>query len=277
LKGAEILKEWTHQFQSLYDLREAENIARECLCLLTGIHQKHQLIEAEISKDFSNELSRLLLGEPWQYVCEKAFFYDLIFNVSPAVLIPRPETEELVHLILSNHSSKYPYKVLDLGTGSGCIPIAIAKNKPHWQITGIDIDVNALAIAQSNALSNAVNVNFVQGNILEINSLPQNCWDIIVSNPPYIPENEKQLMHSNVLNYEPHLALFVPDNDALKFYANIAKYAQTYLVSGGFLYFEINEFLAIETRHLLQSHDFEQVQIIKDLYGKDRMICAKKA
>lgn len=277
MKGSELLNDWKNHLQSLYDWREADNIATECLCLLTGITQKHQLQEAEISNDFSYELSRLLKGEPWQYVCEKAYFYDLIFKVSPSVLIPRPETEEMVHLILAQHAANYPYKILDLGTGSGCIPISLAKNRPQWKISAIDIDENALDIARENAMSNNVQIDFAKGNVLEIHSLPDRDWDIIVSNPPYIPNKEKEIMHSNVLDFEPHLALFVPDEDPLKFYRAIVKYAEVHLVKGGSLYFEINEFLAPETKQLIDEQCFENIKIIKDLSGKNRMLSAVKS
>ncbi|MFZ4543890.1 MAG: peptide chain release factor N(5)-glutamine methyltransferase [Saprospiraceae bacterium] len=223
--------------------------------------------------------TRLLNHEPVQYIIGEADFYGLKFEVDPSVLIPRQETEELVHWIIETCKSEALNNpaILDIGTGSGCIPITLKKKISKCIATGWDISEEALELADINAVKNQVEVTFAQQDILKINTINSTNYDIIVSNPPYIPYSEKKLMKENVLQYEPELALFVSDNDALIFYRNIIKFAQSALSQGGFLFFECNEYTAVKVMQLLNNAIFSEVLLRKDLSGKDRMIRAKKA
>jgi release factor glutamine methyltransferase len=218
---------------------------------------------------------------PVQYLLGKTSFYGLDFEVNSNVLIPRPETEELVDWIIQ--STKYQVrgtkledvrriiKILDIGTGSGCIAIALAKNITNAQVFAIDVSEKALATAQKNAEINAVKVTFVEKNILETDDLSEH-FDIIVSNPPYVRELEKKEIKKNVLDNEPYLALFVKDNDALVFYKKIAELAQKKLSQNGQLFFEINQYLGEETVELLKKMGFKNIELRKDIYGNNRMI-----
>jgi release factor glutamine methyltransferase len=219
-------------------------------------------------------LEQLKLEIPVQYLLGKTSFFGLDFEVNPSVLIPRPETEELVDWIIKNSKSQVEsakIKILDIGTGSGCIAISLAKNIKNAQVFAIDISDKALATAQKNAEINNVEVNFLNQNILETTDLNQK-FDIIVSNPPYVRNLEKQEIKKNVLNNEPHLALFVEDNDALIFYKKIATLAQKNLTQNGELFFEINQYLGQEMIELLGKMNFKNIELRKDIYGNDRMI-----
>jgi release factor glutamine methyltransferase len=195
--------------------------------------------------------------------------------VTPATLIPRPETEELVAWILHDLPNTTG-TILDIGTGSGCIPIAIAKNCPQASVTAIDIAADALAVAQRNAQRNAVNVHFIQENALDTDAMEvrfkAQFFDCIVSNPPYVRQLEKHEIQPNVLEHEPHLALFVDDEDALLFYRRIGQLALNHLIQGGKLYFEINQYLGAETQQLMKQLGFSSVTLRKDLFGNDRML-----
>jgi len=198
----------------------------------------------------------------------------LDFEVDSTVLIPRPETEELVEWIIQSQKSEMEVenlKILDIGTGSGCIAISLAKNIPKATVFAIDVSEKALATAQKNATINEVNVTFISKNILETEDLEQQ-FDVIVSNPPYVRELEKQEIKKNVLDNEPHLALFVEDNDALVFYRKIAELAQRNLSPHGQLFFEINQYLGKEMIDLLEKMGFKNIELRKDIYGNDRMI-----
>jgi release factor glutamine methyltransferase len=202
----------------------------------------------------------------------------LDFEVNSNVLIPRPETEELVAWILSDCKQEplKDFKILDIGTGSGCIAIALAKNISQAEIAAIDVSAEALELAQKNAQTNGVPVTFLCQNILETEDL-QGQFDVIVSNPPYVRNLEKAEIKKNVLEHEPHLALFVEDNDALLFYRKIATLAQKNLKENGKLYFEINQYLGLEMVGLLTAMGFVDVELRKDIYGNDRMICGCRA
>jgi len=219
-------------------------------------------------------LEKLQLEIPIQYILGTTHFYGLKFNVNENVLIPRPETEELVEWIISS-TAKLPnfknIKILDIGTGSGCIAISLAKNIPNAEVSAIDISDKALAVAKENADLNKVAIAFIQRNILETNDLEQQ-FDIIVSNPPYVRNLEKAEIKSNVLANEPHLALFVADDDALIFYRKITELATKNLSPEGKLFFEINQYLAKETVELLEKMHFKNSELRKDIYGNDRMI-----
>lgn len=221
-------------------------------------------------------LTQLKLEIPVQYVLGKTNFFGLDFEVNPAVLIPRPETEELVDWIIESQketSKDQNLRIIDIGTGSGCIAISLAKNIPNALVTALDVSVDALVTAQKNAENNKVDVAFKNQNILETNDL-QEQFDVIVSNPPYVRDLEKVEIKKNVLDYEPHLALFVENDNALIFYKKIAELAQKNLKPNGFLFFEINQYLGREMIGLLEEMDFKNIILKKDIYGNDRMICA---
>lgn len=223
------------------------------------------------------QLEQLKAEIPIQYIIGSTSFYGLDFNVNANVLIPRPETEELVEWIIKENpttENANGLKILDIGTGSGCIAIALAKNLPNAQIFALDVSEKALAVAENNALKNKVAVTFLHQNILETADLMQS-FEIIVSNPPYVRNIEKQEIKKNVLEHEPHLALFVADDDALVFYKKIALLAIKNGTANGQLFFEINQYLGPETMALLEKLDFKNIQLRKDIYGNDRMIRAE--
>nr|WP_315141626.1 peptide chain release factor N(5)-glutamine methyltransferase [uncultured Flavobacterium sp.] len=277
------IKEYRTQFIQeltlIYDAGEAESF------FYLILEEKKQLkrIDLALHPDlfFSEEeigvwnaiLEQLKQEIPIQYLLGKTSFYGLDFEVNAAVLIPRPETEELVEWILESQKSKpesQKVKILDIGTGSGCIAISLAKNLPDATVFALDVSEEALATAKKNAENNSVNVTFIHQNILETEDLLQQ-FDIIVSNPPYVRNLEKEEIKKNVLENEPHLALFVADNDALVFYKKIAQLAQKNLLSNGQLYFEINQYLGKEMVNLLEKMNFKTVDLRKDIYGNDRM------
>jgi release factor glutamine methyltransferase len=233
--------------------------------------------EIEVTVDdidfITSVLQQLKYLNPIQYILGETEFYGLKFKVTPSVLIPRPETEELVEWILSDKKSANNLGVLDIGTGSGCIAIALKKNHQDWKITGLDISMDSLSIAKKNALLNDVEVDFMQDDILNpaLRSATLK-YDIIVSNPPYITESEKLEMHDNVLANEPYKALFVSNEKPLIFYEAIADFALQHLATNGFLYFEINEYLAKETINMLIVKGFVNIELKKDMQGKDRML-----
>lgn len=268
--------------QGVYSEREATAIARvvaeEAFGIsLTDIYmgKDRQLSEDEQQK-LENIVSRLTKNEPVQYVLGFANFCGMSLEVNTHVLIPRPETEELIMQIFSDFEGKTPpQRVLDIGTGSGCIPIALNR---HWSesiVEGWDVSSDALTVARNNNERIGTNVTFRQYDILQPISERNKKFDLIVSNPPYIKHCESGAMEPNVLDWEPWLALFVPDNDPLLFYRAIAACAQQLLNSGGMLYLEINREHGNETLSLLNSYGFENTKIIKDIHGNDRIIKAR--
>ena len=218
-------------------------------------------------------ISRLTEHQPIQHLIGFTEFMDLKIMVNEHVLIPRPETEELIRWILNDYSMAPNLDVLDIGTGSGCIPIALSKNLNDANINTIDISTKAIETAKKNAEINKVNINFIHQDILTTNQLPQQ-YDVIVSNPPYVRNLEKAEMQKNVLEFEPHLALFVEDNDPLIFYKKIAELAISALKPKGALYYEINQYLGKETIELLKQIGFKNIELKKDMFGNDRMIKA---
>ena len=242
-----------------------------------------QRIDTVLKPDFlitTNKLSllntalkRLQNEEPLQYILGKTEFYGLPFLVNKNTLIPRPETEELVELILKEANKSKPLQILDIGTGSGCIPVTLAKKRPKATIFAMDVSKEALSIAKQNASLHNVVINFLQEDILKTEILPQK-FDIIVSNPPYVRVLEKVAIKNNVLANEPHLALFVEDNNPLIFYDKIADLAKEHLRENGMLYFEINEYLGKEMIALVALKGFKDIQLKKDLFGKDRILKA---
>ncbi len=230
-------------------------------------------LSLEEKQKFESAIQRLSLHEPIQYIIGETEFSGLKFKVDKNVLIPRPETEELVQWVLddvggSKNSPKL--KILDIGTGSGCIAISLAKNLPNAEIFALDISEKALKIARENAGLNKVNVNFIQADILNLEALTGK-FDVVVSNPPYVREMEKAEMHRNVLENEPEMALYVKDTDPLIFYGIIAKLARAGLQENGNLYFEINQYLAIETEEILKNSGFK-TELKKDIFGNYRML-----
>lgn len=239
--------------------------------------QKERELDKAACAFFNNALLRLQNFEPIQYIIGSTEFYGLPFNVTPHTLIPRPETEELVSwiiadLTLESQECLVPkLNILDIGTGSGCIAISLAKHLEKARILAVDISAEALRVAKLNAQKNGVVVDFKEVDVLKLNLFDE-VFDSIVSNPPYVRELEKEKMQSNVLLHEPEGALFVTNKDPLLFYRTIAKLAHTSLKKGGFLYFEINEYLEKEMRMLLTSLDYKAIETKKDIHGKDRMM-----
>lgn len=232
---------------------------------------------AEEQGKLKSIVARLQANEPLQYILGEADFYGLKFEVSPAVLIPRPETEELVYQILETGKGKPWQQGLDIGTGSGCIPITLKKNHPDWQLSGMDVSEEALAIARRNAVKNQVVVNWITQDVLNEDSWPRlKTVDFIVSNPPYIPYREKKVMPAQVLEYEPHLALFVENENALVFYQKIHALAILKLSSGGGLFFELNEFNATAVQAMIDTRLFSNIKLLSDMQGKDRMLYCEK-
>lgn len=277
--------EFATALQSLFDPREAHSIARivfeDCFNLQRTQFAQTTLNDSQISR-LESIFSALQRKEPLQYILGQADFYGLKFKVDSRVLIPRPETEELVEWVLETiNTSAFGTspRILDIGTGSGCIPITLAKKQPQAELWGLDVSPAALVLAQENALLNEVQVNWLEVDILQEAIWPQHflnnpTFDLIISNPPYIPEREEVLMPAQVTQFEPHLALFVSDDDPLIFYRQIARFAQQYLRKNGYLFFECNEYNAREVVTMLSEMDWEEIVLQKDLSGKERMIRA---
>lgn len=228
-----------------------------------------------LPENFEVAVKRLLQHEPVQYIIGKAPFYGYDYLVEPAVLIPRNETEELVHWMLEQYKSG-KYRLLDIGTGSGCIPITLALENPEAEVFGIDVSEAALEVAEKNSQKLSASVQWFQLDIL-IDDIPVSNLDAVVSNPPYVRSSEKALMSPNVVEYEPHLALFVPDEDALLFYRVIAQKAKKALKPHGRIYFEINEALGPEVVELLVREGYTAVKLKEDINGKHRMVSGQLA
>jgi release factor glutamine methyltransferase len=267
------------ELMNIYPEKECINMISMLFYSVAGIEKKdflpdpERLVKENIKAELSAKFSELLNNKPIQYVTGTAYFYDLELEVDPSVLIPRPETEELVKWVADDHKEEQELKVLDIGTGSGCIILALSRLLKNPQITATDISEKALSIATRNGLKYGIRVDFRKMDILD-----ENIWneyekyDIIVSNPPYVREMEKKEMQANVLEYEPPGALFVPDDDPLLFYRAIARFSGLKLSPQGKLYLEINENLGDETVMLLKNEGFIEIILKKDMRGKDRMI-----
>ena len=279
-----LLKQYkNHLFDSLQGIQDEQEIESFFFILTEYLHNlkrvdvalnpNFKLSDAEVEK-WNTILADLQQEKPIQYITGEAWFYGLRFEVNENTLIPRPETEELVEWIIESQKSKVQSQkceILDIGTGTGCIPISLKTNLPQANVSAIDISEKALEVAKRNAVSNKVDISFIQADILEVEDLSQ-YFDIIVSNPPYVRNLEKEEIKKNVLDYEPHLALFVEDTDALLFYRKIAQLALKNLSPNGLLFFEINQYLGKETVELLQNLGFKNIELKKDIYGNDRMI-----
>ena len=283
-----LLKEYKDQFtQELSELFDEKEIESFFYILTEAFHQMRR-IDLALNPKFELEsiqvlqwetvLSQLKKQKPIQYILGETEFLGLSFYVNENTLIPRPETEELVDWIIQNTKYKVRstrIKVLDIGTGSGCIAVSLAKSLPNTEVFALDVSEKALITAKKNAERNDVNITFLHQSILETYDLNQQ-FDIIVSNPPYVRNLEKQEINKNVLDYEPHIALFVEDDDALLFYRKIAELAQKNLSEGGQLYFEINQYLGKEMITLLEKYHFKNIELRKDIYGNDRMMKSMK-
>lgn len=278
---SQIKKIFHQQLKEIYIENEIDSLFFIALEYVTSISKIEYILqkEEEISEEKLIELKFILeeltKNKPIQYITKNAYFYGLNFYVNEKVLIPRQETNELVDWVLMSVTHSKPIKILDIGTGSGCIAITLKKNLPLSEVFAIDISNEAIQVAQKNANDNEVEINFSQKNILEINDLKSN-FDIIISNPPYVRELEKLEMAPNVLDNEPHLALFVPDNNPLLFYEKITEIALKNLTEDGMLFFEINQYLSAETKKMIENKGFKNVTLRKDLQENYRMVLAKK-
>lgn len=271
---------FTDKLSPLYDREEANQFFVIALQNLKGwsrtdiaLNPDAELTESELEK-WNTVLADLEQQKPIQYIFGKAYFYGLEFTVTENTLIPRPETEELVEWIIQENEDKGKIKILDIGTGSGCIAIALANNLKNAEVHAIDVSAGAIKVAKQNAIDNGVSVTFIEKDILETSSLDEE-YDVIVSNPPYVRNLEKQEIKKNVLDYEPHTALFVEDNNPLLFYNKIAALAKESLKPNGKLYFEINQYLGNETVTMLKEQGYKNIILKKDLSGNDRMIKAE--
>lgn len=268
--------------KNLYDLEEIQGFYALLLREKMGINraeavlQSGRILEASTETDCKEILNRLVNQEPVQYILNQTYFCGFPFVLNSNVLIPRPETEELVYWVVSKFSSKSKdsLKILDIGTGSGCIAVSLAKLLPKANVSALDISKDALQTARENAIRNHVRIDFIAADILKTGSL-DTVFDVIVSNPPYVCNTEKSKMRENVMNFEPHEALFVPDANPLIFYEKITDLAIKSLNQNGQLFFEINEAYGNEVFDLLTEKGFSEVELKADLYGKNRMIKAR--
>ena len=270
-----------YQLFELYDDRESANIADWTIEHITGFKRIDRITNKQFPLNVNQQhllvilTDQLLQHKPVQYVLNEAWFAGMKFYVDENVLIPRPETEELIECIIeeSRNSKVKGQMVLDIGTGSGCIPIALKNKLPECDAHALDISEGALNVAKKNAASLNAPIKFYETNILDRTKwglLPM--FDVIVSNPPYIKQSEEKEMHNNVLKHEPHLALFVPDEDALLFYKAIAEFGLQHLNRGGQLFFEINEMMGNDVKELLELKGYSDVEVKKDMQRKDRMV-----
>lgn len=276
------------RLQSMYEPREASQIAEMVMEKISGYSRTERLIHhekllnADQTEIFEEYLKELESGRPVQYVLGECWFQDMVFKVDERVLIPRPETEELVEYIKSCYknipcSVDNPCRLIDIGTGSGCIAVSLKKALPLFEVWAVDKSLKALELAKENAKILDVEISFKQSDILEESkndSLP--AFNVIVSNPPYIPLNESKELEKHVIAFEPNEALFVTNQDPLEFYKAIVEFAEHHLLRGGMIFFETHEKYARGVVQLLEENEFEQIQIKKDLQGKDRIVSGKR-
>ena len=266
------------ELSSIYEIDELNSIFNLLAEDYLKIPRSKILLANEIDLNESNQLfflsalERLKTHEPIQYILGKTNFMDLEFKVNSSVLIPRPETEELVRLMLKKDLDGK--EILDIGTGSGCIAISLAKNLPNAKVTALDISIDVLEVAKENAKLNAVNIEFINADIFEYQSDKK--YDVIVSNPPYVTESEKVFMEKNVLNFEPNLALFVADENPVKYYESIMNFSSNNLNLKGKIYFEINENLSYKLDTLCEKYSYNSIIYLKDNFNKNRILVLEK-
>jgi release factor glutamine methyltransferase len=267
----------TRELKDVYQDPEIRVLSDILIRTVTGIKKLHQLYDSEFPVndqdagkivEYTAELKR---GKPVQYVLGETVFYNCIIRLNGSTLIPRPETEELVDLIIKENTG-FTGNIVDFGSGSGCIAIALAANMPGAAVTGLEISGDAITIAGENAVLNNVKVSFIKDDILDPSAKELGTAGIIVSNPPYVRDSEKVLMARNVLDFEPHLALFVTDSDPLVYYKAIVKAAENILLPDGRIYFEINENMGGPMAGLLESYGYSDIKVISDINGKSRII-----
>jgi release factor glutamine methyltransferase len=271
----------TSELRGLYPENEIDSLTRIIIRTLPGVKKLHQISDPDLQVSpeeairILNIISQLKTGRPIQYITGGTDFYNCTILVNEATLIPRPETEELVDLIIRENKN-FSGTILDIGTGSGCIAIALAKNLPGAAVTGTDISQEALEVAVKNAKINYVKADFIKDDIFNPVKLFETEPGIIVSNPPYVRESEKQYMNRNVLEHEPHSALFVSDSDPLAYYRAILESAKKVLRPGGKIYFEINEAMGSEMTQMLEGFGYHEVKLIPDLNGRARIMKGQK-
>ena len=272
MKIQEKAKELLPVLMQEFDEREASQLLKVMVMDWFGVSlTSSKVLTEREAQQFDDGVKVLLAGKPVQHVTGKAFFYESEFVVNENVLIPRPETEELVHYIYNDYKSKASVKMLDIGTGSGCIPLSLKKAMPQHDISAIDVSEKALVVAKQNAQLLELEVSFVLQDVFEPIDLGQ--FDVLMSNPPYIPHVDKAMMSDKVLDYEPHLALFVPDEDWLLYYRRVLELVKEgVLVKGGKVYFEIHHLAVEALTELLHKMSFTDFEFIQDLQGADRML-----
>ena len=273
-----MIKEITLQLVPQYSDAEARSIAILLMCNITGLSYTELLIHTpslneEQEEELRKKIERVKKNEPLQYVLGETIFYGRRFKCDQRALIPRPETEELIDWIINDVSNDGNIRILDIGCGSGCIAITLAKELKNSTVTALDISKEAISLTEENCKINNCQVECINDDIFNFSDAQ---YDIIVSNPPYICDNEAVNIESNVIDYEPHLALFVPDNSPLKFYEKITEYAARNLRSRGKLYFEINRKYGKEMQLLLEKFGFINIELRKDISNNDRMIKGEK-
>jgi len=267
----------------MYEVDEVDALCRWTLQDKLGLNDRHLDVDAHIITESNLNLvvpvlDRLITGEPYQYIIGEVEFLGCKLKVDNRVLIPRPETEELCELVLTENDTTKPLNVIDLGTGSGCIPIAIKRKAPAWNVSAVDVSEDALSLATENATRNNLDITFHQLDLLTTRHSSLVTHHLIISNPPYIAQKEAVEIHENVMVYEPHLALFIADEDPLLFYRKMLDIGRTALEKGGKCYFEINEKYGTELAELMAQKGYSDIRIVKDLSGKDRFaVCVKEA
>lgn len=283
MKLKDIQNTFHRALDSMYGKEEVDSFFFMLIESYYGVSRIQLAMDPDYAIDGSekilNALELLKQQKPIQYIIGETEFYGLPFKVNDHVLIPRPETEELVAWVLKKNDGNNPINILDIGTGSGCIAISLAKNLPNAKVYALDVSAEALKIAKQNADLNDVNVEFIEADILKTEDGRQKIvakFNIIVSNPPYIRAQEKELMKANVIDNEPHLALFVKDKNPLLFYEAITQFASNNLTNEGQLFFEINEYLGNDMIELLNDNDFRNIELKQDIFRKDRMIKGEK-
>lgn len=280
MKLKSFYREFLSRLETIYSAHESANITNMCFEKFAGkskadvIKEPEQTLpENEINR-LKTSLSELLLHKPVQYILGEAWFHQLKFKVNEQVLIPRPETEELVREAIGFIKTSSGKKIIDIGTGSGCIAVSIKKMIPDSEISAIDIDEKTIAVARENAVYHQTAINFIKADILDTSNLTElGNYDLIISNPPYIPESEKMSMDKNVIAYEPHKALFVPDENPLIFYEAIARFGKNHLNEKGRIMMEVHENLAGHVEALFAAKQY-LTETKKDIYGKERIVMA---